>query len=157
MEVNIERIKSRFDNKILKEDIVKVYNDFKKINDVLKFKVGLEETICNYFKCVLNIQKIRLEIIDRNKEIEGYNNELRLLNRSEFDELRSNGKLEMLLNNFDNNVLDNLHYMGCILSEEVSEIKLNRFKKERDENNRNYNDLNLDGNVSIGSNSESWK
>ena len=47
--------------------------------------------------------------------------------------------------------------MGCILSEEVSEIKLNRFKKERDENNRNYNDLNLDGNVSIGSNSESWR
>ena len=35
MEINIERIKSRFDNKILKEDIVKVYNDFKKINDVL--------------------------------------------------------------------------------------------------------------------------
>ena len=90
-------------------------------------------------------------------EIKGYENELRLLKRNEFDELRGNGKLEMLLNNFDNNVLDNLHYMGCVLSEEVSEIKLNRFKKERDENNRNYNDLNLDGNVSIGSNSESWK
>ena len=157
MEVNIERIKSRFDNKILKEDIVKVYNDFKKINDVLKFKVGLEETICNYFKCVLNIQKIRLEIIDRNKEIEGYNNELRLLNRSEFDELRSRGRLEEFLNGIDNDTLDSLHLLGCILSEEVSEIKLNRFKKERDENNRNYNDLNLDGNVSIGSNSESWK
>ena len=33
MEVNIDRIKSRFDSKILKEDIVKVYYDFKRIND----------------------------------------------------------------------------------------------------------------------------
>ena len=157
MEVNIDRIKSRFDNKIRKEEIVKIYSDFKRINDVLPFKIGLEETICKYFKCVLNIQNIQSEINSRVMEIKGYENELRLLKRNEFDELRSNGKLEMLLNNFDNNVLDNLHYMGCVLSEEVSEIKLNRFKKERDENNRNYNDLNLDGNVSIGSNSESWK
>ena len=43
--------------------------------------------------------------------------------------------------------------MGCILSEEVSEIKLERFRRKRDENNRNYNDLNLDGNVSVSSNS----
>ena len=157
MEINIERIKSRFDNKILKEDIVKVYNDFKKINDVLNFKIGLEETICKYFKCKLNIQKIQNEISSRMSEIRGYENELRLLNRNEFDELRGNGKLMMFLNNIDNEMLDSLHYMGCILGEEVSEIKLNRFRKERDENNRNYNDLNLDGNVSIGSNSESWR
>ena len=38
MEVNIDRIKSRFDNKIKKEEIVKVYSDFKRINDVLPFK-----------------------------------------------------------------------------------------------------------------------
>ena len=36
MEINIDRIKSRFDGKILKEDIVKVYYDFKRIDDVLK-------------------------------------------------------------------------------------------------------------------------
>ena len=90
-------------------------------------------------------------------EIKGYENELRLLNRNEFDELRGRGKLEMFLYNFDNDVLDSLQLMGCVLSEEVSEIKLNRFRKERDEINRNYNDLNLDGNVSIGSNSESWR
>jgi len=157
MEINIERIKSRFDSKILKEDIVKVYNDFKKINDVLPFKIGLEETICKYFKCKLNISNIQKEINSRMMEIKGYENELRLLNRNEFDELRGRGKLEMFLNNFDNDVLDSLQLMGCVLSEEVSEIKLNRFRKERDENNRNYNDLNLDGNVSIGSNSESWR
>jgi len=102
MEINIERIKSRFDNKILKEDIVKVYNDFKKINDVLNFKIGLEETICKYFKCKLNIQKIQNEISSRMSEIRGYENELRLLNRNEFDELRGNGKLMMFLNNIDN-------------------------------------------------------
>ena len=106
MEINIERIKSRFDNKILKEDIVKVYNDFKKINDVLNFKIGLEETICKYFKCKLNIQKIQNEISSRMSEIRGYENELRLLNRNEFDELRGNGKLMMFLNNIDNEMLD---------------------------------------------------
>ena len=157
MEVNIDRIKSRFDNKIRKEEIVKIYSDYKRINDVLPFKIGLEETICKYFKCVLNIQNIQSEINSRVMEIKGYENELRLLKRNEFDELRGNGKLMMFLNNIDNEMLDSLHYMGCILGEEVSEIKLNRFKKERDENNRNYNDLNLDGNVSIGSNSESWR
>ena len=47
--------------------------------------------------------------------------------------------------------------MGCVLSEEVSEIKLERFRRKRDENNRNYNDLNLDGNVSVSSNSEVWR
>ena len=62
MEVNIDRIKSRFDNKIRKEEIVKIYSDFKRINDVLPFKIGLEETICKYFKCVLNIQNIQSEI-----------------------------------------------------------------------------------------------
>ena len=30
MEVNIDRIKSRFDNKIRKEEIVKIYSDFKR-------------------------------------------------------------------------------------------------------------------------------
>ena len=58
------------------------------------------------------------------------------------------------LNNED---LDYLNSIFCVQSEEVSEIKLQRFKDKRDEHNRNYNELNLDGNVSVGSNSESWK
>ena len=157
MEVNIDRIKSRFDNKIRKEEIVKIYSDFKRINDVLPFKIGLEETICKYFKCVLNIQNIQSEINSRVMEIKGYENELILMKRESFDELRGNGRLEKFLYSLSNEVLDSLLFMGCVLSEEVSDIKLNRFRKERDENNRNYNDLNLDGNVSVGSNSDSWK
>tara|TARA_Y100001954_G_scaffold25373_1_gene23096 strand:+ start:583 stop:1056 length:474 start_codon:yes stop_codon:yes gene_type:complete len=157
MEINIDRIKSRFNNKIRKEDIIKVYNDFKRIDDVLKLKLGIEESICKYFKCVMNIELCNKEIIDRRMEIKGYENELILMKRESFDELRGNGRLEKFLYSLSNEVLDSLLFMGCVLSEEVSDIKLNRFRKERDENNRNYNDLNLDGNVSVGSNSDSWK
>ena len=55
MEINIDRIKSRFNGKLLKEDIVKVYNDFKRIDEILKLRLGLEESICKYFRCRLNI------------------------------------------------------------------------------------------------------
>ena len=157
MEINIDRIKSRFDNKVRKEDIVKIYNEFKRINSVLKFNLGLEETIVKYFKCVLNNNKIQSEINQRVMEMEGNRNELKLLRRNEFDLLRMKGKLMDLLYTLDKETLTSLLHMGCVLSEEVSEINLFRFRKERDENNRNYNVLNLDGNVSVSSNVNSWK
>ena len=157
MEINIERIRNRFDNKIRRDEVVKVYKDFKKIDDVLKFKMGIEESIVSFFKGKLNIDLCKREIENRKLEIKKYENELYLLKRESFDDLRRDGKLMNFLWNYDNEILDNLQFLGCVLSEEVSEIKLNRFRKERDENNRNYNDLNLDGNVSIGSNSESWR
>ena len=56
MEINIDRVKSRFGRKVLKEDIIKIYNQFKKINDVIKLRLGLEESIVKYFKCKLNIE-----------------------------------------------------------------------------------------------------
>ena len=59
MEINIDRIKNRFGNKILKEDIVKIYNQLKKINDVVKLRLGLEESIVKYFKSKLNIEIFR--------------------------------------------------------------------------------------------------
>ena len=55
----------------VKEEIVKIYSDFKRINDVLPFKIGLEETICKYFKCVLNIQNIQSEINYKNDILGG--------------------------------------------------------------------------------------
>ena len=94
MEINIDRIKSRFDNKVRKEDIVKIYNEFKRINSVLKFNLGLEETIVKYFKCVLNNNKIQSEINERVMEMEGNRNELKLLRRNEFDLLRMKGKTD---------------------------------------------------------------
>lgn len=156
MDINIDRIKSRFDNKVRKEEIIKLYNQFKKIDDVLSLDYGIEETIVKFLKCRLNIDLCNTEINQRKSEIKGYENEIRLLNRSGFDSLRQKGKLMNYLSNYDNDVLDNLHFMGCILGEEVSEIKLDRFRRKRDETNRNYNELNVDGNVSVSSNSESW-
>lgn len=156
MEINIDRIKSRFDGKVRKEEIIKLYNQFKKIDDVLSLDYGIEETIVKFLKCRLNIDLCKTEINQRNLEIKGYENEIRLLNRSGFDSLRQKGKLMNYLSNYDNDVLDNLHFMGCILGEEVSEIKLDRFRKKRDETNRNYNELNVDGNVSVSCNINSW-
>ena len=49
MEINIDRIKNRFGNKVLKEDIIKIHNQLKKINDVIKLRLGLEESIVKYF------------------------------------------------------------------------------------------------------------
>ena len=97
MEINIDRIKSQFGNKVLVEDIMRLYHPYKQINNVLKLRLGIEESICKYFKCVMNIELCNKEIIDRRMEIKGYENELRLLKRNEFDELRGKGKIEMFL------------------------------------------------------------
>lgn len=156
MEIMINRIKSRFDNKVTKEEIIKLYNQLKKIDSVLSLEYGIEETIVKFLKCRLNIELCKTEINQRKLEIKGYENEIRLINRSGFDSLRQKGELLDFLMNYDNKTLDDLHSLGCILSEEVSEIKLDRFRRNRDENHRNYNNLNLDGNVSVGSNSDSW-
>lgn len=156
MDINIDRIKSRFDNKVKNEEIIKLYNQFKKIDDVLSLDYGVEETIVKFLKCRLNIDLCNKEISKRKLEIKGWENEIRLLNRSGFDYLRQKGKLMNYLRNYDNDVLENLQFMGCILSEEVSEIKLERFRRNRDETNRNYNELNIDGNVSVSSNINSW-
>lgn len=91
MEINIDRIKNRFGNKVLKEDIVKIYNQLKKINDVIKLRLGLEESIVKYFKYKLNIEICRENISKLNTEIRGYENDLRLLKREEFDDLRQKG------------------------------------------------------------------
>ena len=148
MEINIDRIKSRFDGKILKEDIVKVYYDFKRIDDVLKLRLGIEESIVKYFKCRLNIGICNENISKLRMEINGYENELLLLKREEFDDLRSKGKLESYLWNFDDNKLNELNNMGCVRSEEVGDIKLERFRRNRDNYSKNYNELNKDNDIS---------
>ena len=67
MEINIERIRNRFDNKIRRDEVVKVYKDFKKIDDVLKS--GIEESIVSFFKGKLNIELCKREIENRKLEI----------------------------------------------------------------------------------------
>ena len=148
MEININRIKSRFGGKILEEDIFKVYNDFKRINDVLKLRLGIEESIVKYFKSKLNIGICNENISKLRMEINGYENELLLIRREGFDDLRSKGKLESYLWNFDDNKLNELSNMGCVRSEEVGDIKLERFRRNRDNYSKNYNELNKDNNVS---------
>ena len=148
MEININRIKSRLGGKINNDEIIKVYNDFKKINNVLKLRLGIEESIVKYFKCRLNIKICRENISKLNMEIRGYENDLILMKREEFDELRSKGKLKDFLWNIENDMLDELNFMGCVRSEEVGDIKLERFRKNRDNYNKNYNELNKDSDVS---------
>ena len=157
MEINIDRIKSRFDNKITKDEIIKVYWEFKRINDVIELNRGIEESICKYFKCKLNIQSCRVEIDKLQMEIRGYENDVFLLKRESFDEMRSSRKLMNFLWNLDEEILDMLMLIGCIRSEERSEIKLERFREKRDRHNKDYNNLNLEGNVSVGSNTEVWR
>ena len=148
MEINIDRIKNRFLNKVLKEDIIKIHNQLKKINDVIKLRLGLEESIVKYFKSKLNIEICRENISKLNSEIRGYENDLILLKREEFDDLRQKGNLMNFLWNVDTQKLEELNTMGCIRGEEISEIKLERFRQNRDNYSRNYNELNTDLNVS---------
>ena len=148
MEINIDRIKNRFGNKVLKEDIIKIHNQLKKINDVIKLRLGLEESIVKYFKSKLNIEICRENISKLNSEIRGYENDLILLKREEFDDLRQKGNLMNFLWNVDTQKLEELNTMGCIRGEEISEIKLERFRQNRDNYSRNYNELNNDLNVS---------
>ena len=148
MEINIDRIKSQFGNKVLVEDIMRLYHPYKQINNVLKLRLGIEESIVKSLKCRLNIDLCLKEIEERKMEIKGYENDILLIKREEFDELRSKGKLMDFLWNLDNEILDRLNNMGCVRSEEVSEIKLDRFRKDRDNYSRNYNELNNDNDVS---------
>ena len=148
MEINIDRIKSQFGNKVLVEDIMRLYHPYKQINNVLKLRLGIEESIVKSLKCRLNIDLCLKEIEERKMEIKGYENDIILIKREEFDELRSKGKLMDFLWNLDNEILDRLNNMGCVRSEEVSEIKLDRFREDRDNYSRNYNELNTDNDVS---------
>tara|TARA_R110002049_G_scaffold126409_1_gene282458 strand:+ start:130 stop:588 length:459 start_codon:yes stop_codon:yes gene_type:complete len=148
MEINLDRIKSRLSGKINNDEIIKIYNVFKKINDVLKLRLGIEESIVKYFKCKLNIGICYEEIRKINMEIKGYENDLILMKREEFDELRSKGKLKNFLWSIENDMLDELNFMGCVRSEEVGDIKLERFRRNRDNYSRNYNELNKDNDVS---------
>ena len=157
MEINLERIKNRFDGKINYSQITEIGNQYKKIHSVIPFKIGLEETIIQHFRCLLNKQICNEQIDKIKTEIRGYENELRLLSRNSFDSLRQRGKLNSFLRSLDVETLDSLNYMGCVRSEEVSDIRLERFKEERDNHSRNYNKLNLEGNVSVGSNSDVWR
>ena len=136
MEINIDRIKNRFGNKVLKEDIIKIHNQLKKINDVIKLRLGLEESIVKYFKSKLNIEICRENISKLNSEIRGYENDLILLKREEFDDLRQKGNLMNFLWNVDTQKLEELNTMGCIRGEEISEIKLERFRQNRDNYSR---------------------
>ena len=140
MEVNINRIKSRFGVKILEEDIFKVYHDFKRINDVLKLRLGIEESIVKYFKSKLNIGICNENINKLRMEINGYENDLLLLKKEEFNDLRIKGKLNSFLWNLDDK--------GCVRSEEVGDIKLERFRRNRDNYSKNYNELNKDNDIS---------
>ena len=148
MEINIDRIKNRFGDKVLKEDIVKIYQHLKRINDVIKLRLGLEESIVKYFKSKLNIEICKENISKLNTEIRGYQNDMRLLNIEEFDDLRQNGSLMKFLWNIDNQKLEELHNMGCIRGEEYFEIKLERFRNNRDNYSKNYNEINTDSDVS---------
>jgi len=69
MEINLDRIKSRLSGKINNDEIIKIYNVFKKINGVLKLRLGIEESIVKYFKCKLNIGICYEEIRKINMEI----------------------------------------------------------------------------------------
>ena len=87
----------------------KIYNQLKKINDVVKLRLGLEESICKYFRCRLNIGVCFDEISKLNTEIRGYENDIRLLKREEFDEMRQKGILEEFLWSIENDRLDELN------------------------------------------------
>ena len=103
------------------------------------------------------IEKLDEQIGKLQMEKRGYDNELRLLGRDSFDTLRQSRKLDSFLRTLDENTLNDLNSMGVVRSEEVSDIRLERFKEQRDNHSRNYNQLNLDGNVSVGSNTEVWR
>ncbi|GAB5563590.1 MAG: hypothetical protein Wins2KO_06530 [Winogradskyella sp.] len=157
MEINLERIKNRFDGKVTYGEITEIGNQYKKIHSIIPFKIGLEETIIKHFKCLFNKRICDDQIGKLQMEKRGYDNELRLLGRDSFDTLRQSRKLDSFLRTLDENTLNDLNIMGVVRSEEVSDIRLERFKEQRDNHSRNYNKLNLEGNVSMGSNSDVWR
>ena len=148
MEINLERINNRFDGKLTYGEITEIGNQYKKIHSIIPFEIGLEETIIKHFKCILN-KKICDESIGKSQtEKRGYDNELRLLGRGGFDTLRQNRKLDSFLRTLDGDTLNDLNQMGVVRSEEVGDIKLDRFRKNRDNMSKNYNQLNNEGNIS---------
>ena len=157
MEIDLNKISLKLNNEVSKNEILEIYNKFKVIDDILKFDLELEEIIIKYFEYNLYIEKCTKEIEERKLEINNIRTKLLNLKNSKFNKLRKENKLINFLKNFNNKLLDYLFSVGCILSNEVSEIKLERFRRKRDENFTNYNELNIDGNVCVGSNIDNWK
>ncbi len=62
--------------------------------------------------------------------------------------MRQKGILEEFLWSIENDRLDELVLFGCVRSEEVGDIKLERFKRNRDNVSKNYNELNDEGDIS---------
>lgn len=156
--MNFNRIKEKFSNhRLTNDEILKVSKQYENINSILKFKLPIEDVVIEHFRNLLNIHNCKNEIDKLKLEIKKYENNLRLNKREEFDNLRQKGQLMEFLNTVDNKKLDFLNFVQCLNGDEVSEIKLERFRKQRDLHNKNYNELNLDGNVSMGSNTEIWR
>lgn len=156
--MNFNRIKEKFSNhRLTNDEILKVSKQYENINSILKFKLPIEDVVIEHFRNLLNIHNCKNEIDKLKLEIKKYENNLRLNKREEFDNLRQKGQLMEFLNTVDNKKLDFLNFVQCLNGDEVSEVKLERFRKQRDLHNKNYNELNLDGNVSMGSNTEIWR
>jgi len=155
MMINFERIESQLKGKVDKTDIIKITNQFREINDVIELRRGIENSVVKYLQFDEG-KKDKLDNIKRlQMEIRGLENESILLVREEFDELRKSGKLMEFLWGVDVDKLEVLVRLGCIRSEEMGDIKTEKFKLNRDENNKNYNKIKRE-NVGM-SNKNIWK
>ena len=136
--VDINKIRREFIDKVSDTIINDVCTKFSKIKSVVGLDDNIEKVISKYLNGLLEKRNLTNQIGHINNKIRNIDVGLKKLENGKVEQLRKQNKLIPYLNLLSDKEIDMLLELQLIKSEEGSNIKLQRFKEQRDENVRQY-------------------
>ncbi len=136
--VDVNKIRREFINKIDDSFIVDVCERFSKIKSIVGLEENVEVVISKYINGLLEKKKINNQISQLYNQIRRIDEFVKNLEVGKVNQMRKEGKLKNYLNLLSDKEIDTLMELQLIKGEEGSEIKLNRFKVKRDDNVKKY-------------------
>tara|TARA_B100000676_G_C18030045_1_gene818088 strand:+ start:1014 stop:1445 length:432 start_codon:yes stop_codon:yes gene_type:complete len=136
--VDVNKIRREFINKIDDSFIVDVCERFSKIKSIVGLEENVEVVISKYINGLLEKKKINNQISQLYNQIRRIDEFVKNLEVGKVNQMRKEGKLKSYLNLLSDKEIDTLMELQLIKGEEGSEIKLNRFKVKRDDNVKKY-------------------
>ena len=136
--VDVNKIRREFINKIDDSFIVDVCERFSKIKSIVGLEENVEVVISKYINGLLEKKKINNQISQLYNQIRRIDEFVKNLEVGKVNQMRKEGKLKKYLNLLSDKEIDTLMELQLIKGEEGSEIKLNRFKVKRDDNVKKY-------------------
>ena len=136
--VDVNKIRREFINKIDDSFIVDVCERFSKIKSIVGLEENVEVVISKYINGLLEKKKINNQISQLYNQIRRIDEFVKNLEVGKVNQMRKEGKLKNYLNLLSDKEIDTLMELQLIKGEEGSEIKLNRFKVKREDNVKKY-------------------